>query len=58
MRGLATKFSEDMNMQVLREKYATMHAIGYVGWVDFDAQIENQQAIAALKMGDGSAASV
>lgn len=57
MRGLATKFSEDMNIQVLREKYATMHAIGVVGWVDFDAQIENQQAIAALKMGDGSAAS-
>ena len=55
MRGLATKFSEDMNIQVLREKYATMHAIGVVGWVDFDAQIENQQAVAALKMGDGSA---
>ena len=57
MRGLATKFSEDMNIQVLREKYATMHAIGVVGWVDFDAQIENQQAVAALQMGDGSAAS-
>lgn len=57
MRGLATKFSEDMNIQVLREKYATMHAIGCVGWVDFDAQIENQQAVAALKMGDGSSAS-
>lgn len=53
MRGLATKFSEDMNIQVLREKYATMHAIGVVGWVDFDAQIENQQAITALKMGSG-----
>ena len=57
MRGLATKFSEDMNIQVLREKYATMHAIGVVGWVDFDSQIENQQAIAALKMGSGEAES-
>jgi HK97 family phage major capsid protein len=57
MRGLATKFSEDMNIQVLREKYATMHAIGVVGWVDFDSQIENQQAIAALKMGPGEAES-
>lgn len=55
MRGLATKFSEDMNIQVLREKYATMHAIGVVGWVDFDSQIENAQAVTALKMGDGSA---
>lgn len=57
MRGLATKFSEDMNIQILREKYATMHAIGVVGWVDFDSQIENQQAIAALKMGSGEAES-
>lgn len=57
MRGLATKFSEDMNIQVLREKYATMHCIGVVGWVDFDSKIENQQAIAALKMGSGEAES-
>jgi HK97 family phage major capsid protein len=54
MRGLATKFSEDMNIQVLREKYATMHAIGVVGWVDFDSKIENQQAIAALQMGSAA----
>lgn len=50
MRGLATKFSEDMNIQVLREKYATMHAVGVVGWVSFDAKIENAQAISALVM--------
>ena len=50
MRGLATKFSEDMNIQVLREKYATQHAVGVVGWVSFDAKIENAQAISALVM--------
>ena len=50
MRGLATKFSEDMNIQVLREKYATQHAVGVVGWVSFDARIENAQAISALVM--------
>ncbi len=50
MKGLATKFSEDMNIEVLREKYATMHAIGVVTWVDFDAKIEQQQAISVLKM--------
>ena len=50
MKGLATKFSEDMNIQVLREKYATMHAVGVVGWVSFDAKIENAQAISALVM--------
>lgn len=50
MKGLATKFSEDMNIQVLREKFATSHAIGCVGWVSFDAKIENAQAISALVM--------
>lgn len=50
MKGLATKFSEDMNIQVLREKYATQHAVGVVGWVSFDAKIENAQAVSALVM--------
>ena len=50
MKGLATKFSEDVNIQVLREKYATQHAVGVVGWVSFDAKVENAQAIAGLKM--------
>ena len=47
---LATKFSEEMSIQVLREKYATMHATGIVGWVSFDAKIEQAQGISALKM--------
>lgn len=50
MRGFATKFSEDVNIQVLREKYATSHAVGVVGWVSFDAKIENAQAVSALNM--------
>ncbi|WP_407461672.1 phage major capsid protein [Methanobrevibacter sp.] len=50
MKGLATKFSEDVNIQVLREKYATSHAVGVVGWVSFDAKVENAQAISALVM--------
>lgn len=50
MSGLATKFSEDMNIQVLREKYATQHAIGVVGWLEFDSKIEDAQKIARLKM--------
>ncbi len=49
-KGLATKFSEDVNIQVLREKYATQHAVGVVGWVSFDAKVENAQAISALVM--------
>lgn len=50
MTGLATKFSEDMNIQVLREKYATQHAIGVVGWLEFDSKIEDAQKIARLVM--------
>lgn len=57
MRGLATKFSENMNIQVLREKYATQHAIGVVGWLEFDSKVEDAQKIAEIKMA-GSPASL
>ena len=50
MSGLAVKVSEDINIAVLREKYATQHAVGVVGWLEMDAKIENQQKIAVLKM--------
>lgn len=50
MSGLATKFSEDINIEVLREKYATQHAYGVVGWLEFDSKIEDPQKIAAVKM--------
>lgn len=50
MSGLAVKITEEMEVQVLREKYATQHAIGVVAWMEFDAKIENEQKIAALKM--------
>ena len=49
-KALATKFSEDMSIEVLREKYATQHAIGVVGWASFDACVDQVQAISALKM--------
>ena len=47
--GLAVKLVED-SVQVLREKYATQHAIGVVAWVEADAKVQNQQAVAVLKM--------
>ena len=57
MSGLATKFSEDINIEVLRERYATQHAYGVVGWLEFDSKIEDPQKIAAIKM-SGTAPSV
>ena len=50
MSGLATKFSEEINIQVLRERYADEHADGIVGWFEFDAVVEDQQKIAKLTM--------
>ena len=50
MSGLATKFSEDINIEVLREKYATQHAYGIVGWLEFDSKIEQPQKISAIKI--------
>lgn len=54
MRGLATKFSEDMSIEVLREKYATQHAVGVVGWLEFDSKVEDAQKIAKLVMASGN----
>lgn len=50
LSGLALKISEDLNIEVLREKFATEHAIGVVGYMECDAKIENEQKIAALVM--------
>ena len=50
MSGLASKFSENMSIEVLREKYATQHAIAIVGWLEVDAKIQEQQKVAKLVM--------
>ena len=55
MTGLATKFSEDINIEVLREKYADEHAVGVVGWLEFDSKVEDAQKIARLVMGTTTA---
>lgn len=50
MSCLATKFNEEVNVQVLREKYADEHATGVVGWFEFDSKVENEQGLAKLVM--------
>lgn len=50
MSGLAVKLSEEVSIDVLREKFATQHAIGVVGWIEIDSKVENQQKIAKLTM--------
>ena len=44
------KFAEEMQLQVLREKYATQHAVGIVGWMELDSKIEDKQKMKALVM--------
>ena len=50
MTGLATKFSEELSIEVLREKYADEHAVGVIGWFEFDSKVEDAQKIAKLVM--------
>ena len=50
MSGLATKFSEELTIEVLREKYATMHAVGVVAFIEADGKIENAQKLCRLVM--------
>lgn len=50
MSGLAVKMTEEFEIQVLREHFATQHAVGVVGWTEMDAKVENEQKIAVLTM--------
>lgn len=52
--GLAVKETENMEIQVLNELYATQHAIGVVGYSELDAKVENIQKIAVLVTGTGT----
>lgn len=56
LSGLALKFSEELEIQVLEERFATQHAVGVVGWTEFDAAVENAQKLAAIKMGSSDPA--
>lgn len=50
MSGLAIRITENMELQILREKYATQHAIGVVGWMELDSKVENAQKLSKLVM--------
>ena len=54
MSGLATKFVEELEIEVLREKYADQHAVGVVAWMEFDAKVEDAQKISKLVCKTGS----
>ena len=48
MSGLAVKISENINIQILKEKYAEQHATGVLAFVGCDAKVQDTQKIAKL----------
>ena len=46
--GLSVNIREGMSVQVLREKYATQHALGVVAWMEMDSRITDNQKLAVL----------
>jgi HK97 family phage major capsid protein len=48
--GLGVNLRQNIEMQILNEKYATMHAVGIVSWFEFDSDVVDHQKLATLVM--------
>lgn len=48
LTGYWIKFSQDLEINVLYEKYSTKHAIGVIGYAEIDAKPVDQQKLAVL----------
>nr|WP_295678787.1 phage major capsid protein [uncultured Lachnoclostridium sp.]DAE05595.1 MAG TPA: major capsid protein [Siphoviridae sp. cthL03] len=48
LSGLSVNMREDVQIQILLEKYATQHAIGVVSWFEFDSKVTDNQKLATL----------
>lgn len=51
LSGYYVKLAENMDIQVLNEKFADEHAVGVVGWLEMDGKIVEPQKITVLQMG-------
>ena len=47
--GLFVKLAQNIELQVLNEVFATRHALGVVGYVEFDSRIIEDQKIAIME---------
>ena len=52
--GLSVNIRENMTVEVLREKYATQHAVGVVAWMELDSKVSDSQKLATLVMATGA----
>ena len=50
LSGLAVKVTENWEINILREKFATQHALGVYAYLEMDSKIENAQKLTALVM--------
>lgn len=48
--GLSVNMRENVQIQLLVEKYATQHALGIVSWFEFDSKITEHEKLAVLQM--------
>ena len=48
--GFSVNFRENISVEVLREKYATQHAIGVCSWCEVDSKITDNSKLAVLVM--------
>lgn len=46
--GLSVNMRENISLEILREKYATQHALGVVAWFEFDSKVTDEQKLAVL----------
>lgn len=47
-KSVVVKYSKDMEIKVLNEKYADVYATGVIGYVEADATYENEQLVGKL----------
>ena len=50
MSGLYVKFAQNIEVQILKEKFATQHVLGVVAYAEVDSKIVEQDKLAVLKM--------
>lgn len=50
MTGLTGKLSQNFELQILNEHYATQHALGLCGWLEIDSKVTDQQKISVLEV--------
>lgn len=50
LSGLSVNMRENIQIQILLEKYATQHAVGFVAWFEFDSKVTDAQKLVTLQM--------